>query len=108
VDEVELHESHVDGVVGPAYPSQLLEAGAHAGGDEPPVPPVPPVVPVPPVPPVPVLDEPEVVPPAHVIVGTQTLTWLPLYEVSMLHVDPDGQAPSPSPAEHDETQKVSP
>ena len=35
LDDVALHESHVDGVSGGAYPSQLLDAGTHdVGGEE--------------------------------------------------------------------------
>lgn len=83
----------------------MLDEGTQAGGDDPPV-----ATPVeaPLVVPVPALEAPDVTPPAQVAVGAQTLTWLPLEDVSMLHVVPEGQLPGPSPPVQDETQKLSP
>jgi len=104
VDDVALHELHVDGVVGASYPSQLLEAGTQVGVVDDPPPELPPGE----LPPVPPPDEDGVVPPGHAVVGAHTLTWFPFAAVSRLQVVPEGHELSPSDPAHDEAQNVSP
>lgn len=87
------------GVVGGAYPSQLLDAGMQVGGEPPPeLPPPPP----------PELPGEGNVPPAQGVVGAQMLTCSPFAEVATLHIVPEGQPLAFSPVVHEEAQKESP
>lgn len=85
-----MHEEHEEDSVGPTSEPQVVAAPAsHATGGEPP----------------PLLEEDDGEEPHASLFGTQTLTWSPAYEVSVVHVVPE---PHSSPFGHATAQKVSP
>jgi hypothetical protein len=96
LEDEELHELHIAGVVGSTYDPQVLEEAPASQPDEP--------APVPLPAPVPAGGGPTGVPQA-LLLGTQTLTCSPEKLVSCEHVLPDEHS---SPFGHAAAQNVSP